>query len=194
MSGTGTLFYLMGASGAGKDSLLAYARRELTGNQQIKFAQRYITRPPGADGDEEHRPLSVIDYELCLNRGIFAMHWSANGLHYGISNEIDDWLQQNKSVIVNGSRQYLRHAQIAYPNLHAIIVKVKPEILRERLLARKRESPEMIEKRLLRAKEYDLAIESVSKVSIIENNSTIASAGKKFTTLIKNSIELSKKR
>ena len=53
----GTLFYVVGASGAGKDSLLAYARAALGGGTPVFFAHRYITRPAEAGG-ENHVALS----------------------------------------------------------------------------------------------------------------------------------------
>jgi ribose 1,5-bisphosphokinase len=39
----GTLFYLIGPSGAGKDALLAYARDQLAGSSPVLFSHRYIT-------------------------------------------------------------------------------------------------------------------------------------------------------
>ena len=47
---TARLFYLVGASGSGKDSLLGYARGKLAGAPDVLFAHRYITRPADAGG------------------------------------------------------------------------------------------------------------------------------------------------
>lgn len=48
----GRIFYVIGASGAGKDSLIAYARRVLNGDEGVLFAHRYITRL--LDGNSEN--------------------------------------------------------------------------------------------------------------------------------------------
>ncbi len=54
----GRLFYVVGASGAGKDSLIEYARNALGSRDAVVFAHRYITRPPTARG-ENHVALSA---------------------------------------------------------------------------------------------------------------------------------------
>ena len=47
----GALVYVMGPSGAGKDSVLERARAMLSADQPIAFAHRYITRPPDIGGE-----------------------------------------------------------------------------------------------------------------------------------------------
>lgn len=64
------------------------------------------------------------------------MHWRANGLDYGIPRQVDQWLAAGRAVLVNGSRAYLPEARQRYPDLLAVLVEVKPEVLRQRLLAR----------------------------------------------------------
>ena len=51
--------------------------------------------------------------------------------------QIDEWLAQGYDVLVNGSRGYLAQARRRYPDLLAVLLGVKPEVLRQRLLARK---------------------------------------------------------
>ncbi|WP_245601050.1 nucleoside/nucleotide kinase family protein [Marinobacterium jannaschii] len=53
---TGTLFYLVGASGAGKDSLLEGVRQRLRPEHYCYVAHRYITRPAAAGGGEPCGP------------------------------------------------------------------------------------------------------------------------------------------
>ena len=53
------LVYLMGASGAGKDSLLDALRHDLPPNLMV--AHRYITRPANA-GSENHIALSQHEF------------------------------------------------------------------------------------------------------------------------------------
>jgi ribose 1,5-bisphosphokinase len=78
------------------------------------------------------------------------LSWQANGLHYGIPSEIDEWLAQGFDVLVNGSRGYLAQARQRYPDLLAVLLTVSDQALRQRLLARGRESLDEIEARLQR--------------------------------------------
>ena len=55
------LVYVMGPSGAGKDTLLRAARARLEGGD-VFFAHRYITRDP-VPGDENFIALSPAEFE-----------------------------------------------------------------------------------------------------------------------------------
>lgn len=92
----------MGPSGAGKDSLLGYARERLAG-QPLVFAHRHITRPATA-GSENHVALSEAEFALREAHGRFAPSWRRNGLAYGLGCEVTDWLAAGLVVVVNGSR------------------------------------------------------------------------------------------
>ncbi len=76
---------------------------------------------------------SSIDAEP---KGIFALSWQANGLSYGIPARIDQWLADGRDVLINGSRAHLAEAQQRYPTLLPVLLTVKDEALRERLLRR----------------------------------------------------------
>lgn len=145
----GTLFYLMGASGSGKDSLLQGCRERLTPHHRVFIAHRFITRAAGAGG-ENHIHLTENEFQLRVAAGLFAMHWSSHGHLYGISKEIDHWLDIGLNVIINGSREYLPQAMAQYPNLVPVMVNVDSELLRLRLIQRGRESASEIDQRLER--------------------------------------------
>lgn len=115
----------------------------------VKIARRVITRSPEAKGEAAHG-VNPERFEAMRKAGAFAMHWRANGLSYGIPAQVDDWLAQGHSVLVNGSRAYLPEARMQYPELLAVCLMVKPEVLRARLLARGRETEEQIDQRLAR--------------------------------------------
>lgn len=143
------LIYVMGASGSGKDSLMRYAREKLARHPNIVFAHRYITRPADAEG-ENHVSLSPDEFASRVAAGLFALHWQSHGHHYGIGIEINQWLANGATVIVNGSREYLPHVSGRYKDVVPLLIEVSPEVLRERLLQRGRETPEQVERRLQR--------------------------------------------
>lgn len=145
----GRLYYLMGPSGAGKDSLLRLARERLAGSE-VLFAHRYITRPPELDG-ENHVYLSPAEFERRVEQRLFALHWDSHGLRYGVGREIELWLTEGLDVVLNGSRAYLEVARARYPTLLPVSISVSPQVLRQRLEARGRESARQIDERLARA-------------------------------------------
>ncbi|MGZ5147587.1 MAG: phosphonate metabolism protein/1,5-bisphosphokinase (PRPP-forming) PhnN, partial [Burkholderiales bacterium] len=110
----GRLFYVVGASGVGKDTLMQYARDTLHDEHAVLFAHRYITRPAGAGG-ENHVALTAQEFEVRKRHGLFAMTWQSHGLHYAIGIEIDIWLAKGLTVVVNGSRAYISAARRRYP-------------------------------------------------------------------------------
>lgn len=144
----GRLIYVAGPSGAGKDSVLKAARHVL-GECGVFFAHRYITRPADAGG-ENHIALSEAEFERRRRAGCFALHWCSHGLRYGIGREIDLWMRSGVAVVVNGSRAYLPEAMSCYPGLVPVLITAPPDVLRERLLARGRESAADVERRLRR--------------------------------------------
>ncbi|MBH3413817.1 MULTISPECIES: phosphonate metabolism protein/1,5-bisphosphokinase (PRPP-forming) PhnN [Pseudomonas] len=145
---SGRLIFLIGPSGSGKDSLIDAARAQLSA-AGVEIARRIITRSAEAKGEAAHG-VSAERFAQLREEGAFAMHWRANGLEYGIPAQVDTWLAQGRSVLVNGSRAYLPEAQARYPGLLAVCLDVQPAVLRERLLARGRETPEQVDQRLAR--------------------------------------------
>jgi ribose 1,5-bisphosphokinase len=143
------LFYIVGASGVGKDSLMEYARLRINASRPVLFAHRYITRPP-KDGNENHVYVSPEEFRLRRDKGLFALHWVSHGLYYGIGKEIDSWMESGFNVVVNGSRQYLPVAIQRYPGLVTIVIEADPDVIRRRLESRGRETAADIEQRIQR--------------------------------------------
>ncbi|WP_311971131.1 phosphonate metabolism protein/1,5-bisphosphokinase (PRPP-forming) PhnN [Pseudomonas baltica] len=142
------LIYLMGPSGAGKDSVIDAARGRLA-TIPVDVVRRVITRSAESIGEQA---LGVSDerFAAMQHAGDFAMNWRANGHDYGIPEDINLWLAQGRHVLINGSRDYLPEAQRRYPDLLPVLVSVSSDVLRQRLLLRGRESLEEIERRLQR--------------------------------------------
>ena len=175
----GRLIFLIGPSGSGKDSLIDAAREQLL-TQGVEIARRVITRSAEAKG-EAAVGVSAERFEAMREAGEFALSWQANGLSYGIPIQVDDWLDRGLSVLVNGSRGYLAQARERYPDLLAVGLTVSPQVLRERLLARGRESHEEIELRLARSagmQGYD------ASVHVLDNSASLSSAVEVFLRLL----------
>ncbi|MEL7158419.1 MAG: phosphonate metabolism protein/1,5-bisphosphokinase (PRPP-forming) PhnN [Actinomycetota bacterium] len=147
-AGDGALAYVVGPSGAGKDTVLAGARRRV--GPRIRFATRTITRPPSPS--ERNRSTTREGFEAARLAGAFALWWEANGHRYGIGVEIDDWLADGHVVVVNGSRAQLAAAAARYGSrLHPLLITARPKILAQRLASRGRESDQERADRLTRA-------------------------------------------
>lgn len=183
----GQLFYVIGASGSGKDSLLHYARRHLPEHARLMFAHRYITRSADAGG-ENHIALSAHEFELRTRLNCFAMHWHSNGLHYGIGEEINIWRERGTDVVINGSRGYLPEAMRRYPQLLPILIQAPEAQLLERLQKRGRESAEAVEQRIRQARQLDQAL-SRHKLHRISNDDQLAIAGEQLLQILLHSCD-----
>lgn len=145
------LIYVMGPSGVGKDSLLNWLRshvQTLQPQPALHFARRTITRAAG-DATEDHEAIGPEDFAKLAQEGVFALHWQAHGLHYGVRRtELADcrgW------VIVNGSRAYVQEARSRCPGLTVLHVSAPEDLVRQRLLSRQREDAAEVEARVLRS-------------------------------------------
>lgn len=169
------LFYLIGASGAGKDSLIRYTRTHMPLDAKVVFTHRYITRPADAGG-ENHIALDEKEFMAREEMRCFAMSWRSHNLRYGIGVEINQWLAKGLNVVINGSRAYLPQATRNYPELRPILISVEPEILRTRLEQRGREDSNQIEHRLVQARELELTL-THPRLLRIYNNGALEEAG-----------------
>lgn len=176
------LFYIIGASGVGKDSLLRFARKRMPRDAPVTFAHRYITRPADAGG-ENHVALSESEFLCRARMGCFAMHWLSHDTWYGIGIEINEWLAKGLNVVINGSRVYLNQAAKKYTELNPVLICAHKDKLRERLLARGRENAAKIEDRLTATQSLDAQVDHPRLIRI-NNNAELADAGTKLVQLI----------
>jgi ribose 1,5-bisphosphokinase len=174
------LFYVMGPSGAGKDTLLAFARNRLSGSR-VLFAHRYITRAADAGG-ENHVHLNHEEFVARADLGLFALHWSSHGLHYGIGIEIEAWMDQGFTVVVNGSREYLAHALERYPALTVVHIDAHPEVLASRLASRGRETLDEVRARL--ARRVPIEVPSHVSLATIDNSGSLEESGRALLDLL----------
>ncbi|MGY3173315.1 ribose 1,5-bisphosphokinase [Pseudomonas sp. TE12234] len=166
----GRLIYLIGPSGSGKDSLLDAARLRLA-EHGCRIVRRVITRSAEAVG-EAALGVSLEQFAEMEAQGAFALSWHANGLAYGIPREIDDWLAAGDDVLVNGSRGHLQDTRERYPDVVVLLLTVDQAVLRQRLLARGRESVIEIDQRLARNARFNerLLADSGPAVHLLDNS------------------------
>jgi ribose 1,5-bisphosphokinase len=176
----GPLVYVMGPSGAGKDSVLDRARVLLSEDAPVVFAHRYITRP-AETGGENHVALGRAEFALRRAHGLFAFHWQAHGNDYGIGCEIHAWRAAGLSVVVSGSREHYKKMAGRDPELHPVLITAPADKLEARLAARGRETEEAAANRLARAGAYTV---SDRRLVTIVNDGALDTAAEAFVRLL----------
>ena len=99
----GTLFLVVGPSGAGKDSVIDGLRPLLDGLAFV-WARRVITRPADAGG-EAHEACEPARFDAIEAAGGFLASWRAHGLAYGLPAALADELRAGRHVVANASRE-----------------------------------------------------------------------------------------
>lgn len=159
------LVYVIGPSGAGKDSVLDGLRRSWPAREPAHWARRTITRPAQA-GSEQHEAVTTDSFEQLRLAQAFAMHWGANGLHYGIRHTEIEPARSGHCVFVNGSRAWLPQLLLHWPQATVVHIGAAHDVLVQRLASRGRESADAIAARLARQVPLKLPEASIR----IENN------------------------
>lgn len=175
------LISVVGPSGAGKDSLLAWLRDRLPATAPVHWARRSITRPMQAGG-EAHESLDLHEFEAVRRAGGFVLHWQANGLHYGIRQEELLPLKYQQWVMLNGSRAHLFACAQAFPGMTVLHLTADAHVLYKRLRQRGRESMDAIEARLQRM--VPLEVPTGSRLIEVRNNSALELAGRQLLSAL----------
>lgn len=180
----GTLYLVVGPSGAGKDSLIDGAKSVLVGDERYVFPRRYITRPAEAGG-ENHIPVSSDLFDFMLKNGEMLLHWDAHGLRYGVSMSVEIDLRLGRNVILNVSRTVVDMARSSLAPIKVLYVTVSDDVLAERLRGRGREDESDIARRVARAQEYRL---EGSDVHEIDNGGSLSQGISAFLEAIGSKI------
>jgi len=147
----GTLILVVGNSGSGKDSIInGVSEKYPLDLKKVYIVKRYITRPPSKT--EDNYFISSEEFNEMGKKGKFALQWHIYGLDYGVSIEIEDWLKNGHTVIVNVSRTIINDTRKKYKNLKVVFIKVPLEITLQRLKIRERESEQGLKERIERAR------------------------------------------
>lgn len=145
MTSRGTMFLIVGPSGAGKDTLIAAAQNA---RPDLFIAPRHITRP-ATNG--EHIEIDPEEFSEMKRLSRFLLNWDAHGLRYGISKDVEAELEAGKSVIVNGSRSVVNEARAEFSPIRIIHVVAPLDVLSRRLRDRGREDEDEIDHRIGRS-------------------------------------------
>lgn len=150
----GRLIIVVGASGAGKDSVIRAAQTHFNDNPRIAFVRRIITREcdPSA---EIHDSVSEDQFKQQQARGDFSVTWRANGLYYGLPSAVHTDIEKGHLLIANGSRGALAEIRSTFSHLTTVHIVVSHDVLAHRLERRSRENAEEIKQRLERNKTID---------------------------------------
>ena len=173
------LVYVVGPSGAGKDSLLQWLQCHPPAHEALHLARRTVTRDiPGEAGTDE--PIDTDSFERLVLTGAFPLHWSANGCHYGIRAGQLAPMEAGAWVLVSGSRGHLPQARLSHPGLTVVHVHASPDVLARRLRARGRETEAEVQARLRRA----LAFEPPADALCLANDHDLDSAGRRLRAML----------
>ena len=175
----GVLIPVVGPSGAGKDALIALARRAYAGNRWVVFAQRVVTRDADPEA-EAHSTASEREFATLEAAGAFAVSWRAHGHAYGIPAAIDEDLGSGRVVVVNVSRDVVAPLRRRYQRVHVVHVTAGPEVLAARLRLRGRESEAEIMRRVSRPN----GLRPDPPVTVIDNSGALADAADAFLAVL----------
>jgi ribose 1,5-bisphosphokinase len=174
---SGTLFLVVGPSGAGKDTLLDAARAACP---DVRFPKREITRPAGSGG-EDHVPVTEAEFSSRDTSGAYALSWRAHDLGYGVPVSILEDLSAGRSVVVNVSRGVLDIARGLNFRVRVLSIRVPSAVLTERLRRRGRESEDQIAGRVARAESFQVTGPDVVEIL---NDGPLETAIQRFSNII----------
>jgi guanylate kinase len=150
----GCLYTVVAPSGAGKSSLV---NAVLEQDPSIQLSVSYTTRPPRA-GEVSGREYHFVSRERFMEliaAGEFLEHAEVYGNLYGTSRRwIDAKRAAGKDVLLEIDWQGARAVRKIFPDMTFLyILPPSIDVLRERLVKRGKDSPEVIERRLAAARE-----------------------------------------
>ncbi|MBA8878523.1 phosphonate metabolism protein/1,5-bisphosphokinase (PRPP-forming) PhnN [Phyllobacterium myrsinacearum] len=179
----GVFIAVVGPSGAGKDTILDFAREALQGQPDFHFVRRVVTRPSTVDA-EDHDSLSEEEFLTAQRAGAFCHCWEAHGLRYGLPVSVDQYVEQGVVAVANVSRGILPALRDSYANFIVVHITASHDVLAQRLASRGREDAEEIKRRLMRAVPNPC---DPADAVMIDNSGAVSDAGNAFVAVLKKS-------
>jgi guanylate kinase len=152
-SPAGTILIVVAPSGAGKTSLV---RALMEARRRIRHSVSFTTRAPrqGERDGEDYCFISEAEFRRRRLAGEFLEWAEVHGNLYGTSRKwIDEQTAAGADIVLEIDWQGARQVRSLYPD--AISIFIAPpslDILKERLQARGKDAPEVIERRLAAAR------------------------------------------
>ena len=182
--GGGVFIAVVGPSGAGKDTVIGYARDRLSPGIGVIFVRRVITR--ASDGSsEDHDTLTNEAFRQADATGAFALSWEAHGLRYGIPANVDERIMAGEVAVANLSRAAIPALHRRYANVMVVEITAPPAVRAERLASRGREPQADVLARLTRKAEVEACGASVVT---LDNGGPVEIAGEAFLALIRKAV------
>ena len=172
------LVLVVGASGAGKDTLIEAAARALRGDDGFHFVRRVVTRPV-MEGGEQHETVTEHEFERRAQQGLFAVHWHAHGFRYALPATVAADLDEGRVVVANISRAMVAEAAERFP-VRVVEITAPTAIRAARLEARGREDKLDVARRLARAIVLPLPLER----DVVENGGTVAEGAARLLAVL----------
>jgi ribose 1,5-bisphosphokinase len=180
---SGLWVFICGPSGAGKDSVMAWAAQHLAHQPDIVFSRRLITRPLQTGSD--HEPITPQQYaNLHATHGL-AWHWAAHGFHYGIRAQYGQEVAAGRVVVVNGSREHANGLDAPSSAVHVVHISADPGQIEQRLVKRGRDAPHEVQQRQARNAQFPNQKASLT----IVNQGTLAHAGEQLIQFLNRRLQ-----
>ncbi|HTD04080.1 phosphonate metabolism protein/1,5-bisphosphokinase (PRPP-forming) PhnN [Undibacterium sp.] len=177
---TGRLFFVVGPSGSGKDDLLGWVRQNLATHRQMFFAERAVTRPARPSGEDES--ISPEQFWQQAAAGHFAMTWQSDDLCYGIRRGFEAELKAGRTVVVNGSREFVPKLLRAYPDAQVVWIEADHALIRQRMEERLRDNSAALLKRVQRNAQFSRP--ERPEVIQLDNTGSIGAAGQRLLDIL----------
>ncbi|MFX0066549.1 MAG: phosphonate metabolism protein/1,5-bisphosphokinase (PRPP-forming) PhnN [Candidatus Hermodarchaeota archaeon] len=176
------LFFVVGRSGSGKDTLMQKSAKILKlENIKVTVLLRVITRAP----DENEKSLFVSESEFLQRKdnNEFVLSWFIYGNWYGCPRQsLETSLQRGEIVLVNVSRGILYEAKKKFPQSKIILIQVPINIAQKRVELRGREKGNHLNARLTRITEK---VDMPSPNKIIINDGDLTKAAHELSSYLR---------
>jgi len=118
----GEIYYLIGKPNHLKHELLNSLTHLSESYASCTVFQTFTTSDVIAkDGHFEY--LDEVDFKLRQSMDMFSLYWEKNGMFYGISGEVSEYLNKGINVVINGSLHNVEQASKLFPQMNVIMVK-----------------------------------------------------------------------